>query len=172
MMKLWLLLALLPTVSCGYKMVGWSSGRYKTMTIRPVSAAPSAQSLALRTRDALIERCLAGSGLTPVESDGDLRLDTRLIEYQERVIATGIDGRTERVQFTFRADFSLTDREGRVLWQLDNYQYSDQYGIATVQEEYRDEKIFEQDSALRTIADLVITNISLAISAEEAENDE
>ena len=168
-MRLILAMALLSTLSCGYKVVSWSSDRYKTLTIRPVSTANSAQSLGLRLRDVLIERCLAGSGLTPTESDGSLILETEILNYQERVIATGIDGRTERIQFTFTANFSLADSEGKQLWRLNNYQYSDQYGISTTQDEYREEKVFEQDEALRTIADLVITNISLAISASESQ---
>ncbi len=167
MWKYGLLALSLFTISCGYKLVGWSSTQYASLEVRPVLAAPTTRHLTVRMQDALIDRCLAGSGLAPVEAEGDLVLETRLLEYDERVIATGTDGRTEQVQFTLKANFNLTDSHGSMVWSLENYQYSDQYGISTGQDSYRDETVFVQDQAMRTMADLVITNISLAISEEE-----
>jgi len=167
----WLMLSLL-TVSCGYKVVGWSSSQYATLEVRLVEAGPTTRHLTLRMRDALIERCLAGSGFAPVDASGDLVLKTSLSEYAERVIATGTDGRTEQVQFTLKASFYLSTRDGREIWSLGNYQYSDQYAISTSQDSYRDETVFVQDQAMRTMADLVITNITLAISEEERQKDD
>ena len=166
----WVLLSLF-IVSCGYKIVGWSSTSYVTLAIRPVKSAPSTRALALRMRDALIERCLAGSALKPTDTAGDLILESGLLSYQERTIATGVDGRIERIQFTLTANFALSDTAGKVLWSLPNYQYSDQYAISTSQESYRDETVFIQDKAMRTIADLVITNLTLTINELEREHE-
>ncbi len=162
-----LLAIVLATPGCGYKWVAWSAEGYETLSIEKVSAAPQTRQLSIRMRDALVARCLAGSGLQPVEGNGDLTLTTALRAYRESVAATGVDGRTERLQFAIAADFVLKDRQGKELWSLKNYQYSDQYDISTSQEEYRNETVFVQDNALRTIADLVITNISLAIAEAE-----
>ncbi len=122
-------------------------------------------------RDALIERCLAGSSFKPTDRDGDLILESELLDYRERVIATGTDGRIERIQFTLKANFVLTNAQGQQLWALSNYQYSDQYAITTVQDTYREEAVFIQDKAMRTIADLVITNLTLAIAEREGLNE-
>ncbi len=162
----WLLLALIAW-SCGYKTVGWSSGRYATLAIEPVKSQLESWGLRVRLRDALIERCLAGSTLRPTDETGDLRLQSEILEYSESIIATGADGRTSRLQFTLRANFTLLDREGQRLWGLENYQFSDQYNISITANEYRDEAVFVQDNAFRTISDLVITNITLAISELE-----
>lgn len=162
----WLLLPL-AAASCGYKTVGWSSGRYATLAIEPVKSDLGSHNLTVRLRDALIERCLAGSGLRPTDETGDLRLQSRILEYRESIIATGVDGRTSRLQFTLRANFALLDRQGQRLWTLENYQFSDQYNISITPNEYRDEAVFVQDNAFRTISDLVITNITLAISELE-----
>ena len=154
-------------------MVGWSSSDYATLAVRPIKTSSNqTRALAIRMRDALIERTLAGSGLRPIDQDGDLILDTEVADYTERVIATGIDGRTERLQYTLVAHFTLTDRVGRVLWSLRNYRYSDQFAISTTQAELRNEEIYEQDKAMQTMADLVITNISLAIIEDSGEDDE
>jgi len=153
--------------ACGYKWVGWSSADYAAMAIARVNTTPETRKLGVRMRDALIERCLAGSGLSPVDSDGDLVLSTALRDYRESVVATGIDGRTERIQFLIVVDFLLVDREGKRVWALNNYQYSDQYAISTGQELFRDETVFAQDKALSAIADLAITNITLAIAEAE-----
>ena len=168
MWKLGLLLPVLLFSGCGYKVVEWSSDRYATLAVRPIETNPNTRHLSTRMRDALLERCLAGSSLQPTDSAGDLVLNTKLNAYTESIIATGIDGRTERIQFTLNATFRMTDGQGQVLWELKNYQYSDQYALFTGQEEYREEAVFETDKAMRTIADLVITNISLAISELES----
>lgn len=161
------LLLMIPTLACGYKVVGWSSS-FSTLAITPVSGGIPDATLKMRMRDSLMERCLAGSGLKPVDKDGDLRLSSWLKDYREQVIATDVDGRTERYQFTILLSFELTDKQGQVLWSLRDYQYSDQYSISTTQASFKDESVFEQDKALRSIADLVITNITLAIAELEA----
>ena len=162
---------LLLLTACGYKMVAWSSSTYATMAVLPIKTGDNARGFRTRFRDALIERCLAGSGLRPTDERGDLVLRTEILEYRENVIATATDGRTSRIQFTLRAGFDLTDAGGRNLWSLKNYQFSDQYDISTGQEEFRDEAAFVQDNAFRTIADLVITNITLAIAESEAKRE-
>lgn len=157
---------MIQTLGCGYKVVGWSSS-FDTLTIAPVTGGMRDASMKLRLRDALMERCLAGSGLRPVDSDSDLKLSTEIRDYREQVIATSVDGRTERLQFTIHLNFELVDRQGQVIWSLYDYQYSDQYSITTTQARFKDEAVFEQDNGLRSIADLVITNITLAIDEME-----
>ena len=171
MWRLCLLFTICTTLSCGYKLVGWSSDRYTSLAIRPVQVAATTRTMKVRMRDALIERCLAGSALKPVDTDGDLILDTHLLDYRESVIATGPDGRTERIQFSLRAHFKLKDRAGKVLWQLENYQYSDQIGITISNDVYREEAVHVQDKAMRTMADLVVTNMTLALNEREAEGE-
>jgi len=145
-------------------MVGWSSETFKTLTNKPVKSLDNeTRRMTVRLRDALIERCLAGSGLRPGDRDGDLVLDTTLISYKEYVVATDVDGRTQRVQFALLANFSLTDTSGRLIWTLKNYRYSDQFNISTGRDAYSDEAVYSQDEALKTVADLVITNITLAL---------
>lgn len=121
----------------------------------------------VRLRDALIERCLAGSGLKPLDTDGHLTLEGQLLDYREQVIATDVDGRTSRLQFHMRVSFKLTDAQGNQIWSLSNYRYSDQYSVTTRQSSYRDEAVYVQDDAMRSIADLVITNITLAVDEWE-----
>lgn len=152
---------------CGYKMVGWSSSTYKTLVIAPVTGTVRAEDMKLRLRDALFERCLAGSGLNLVEADGHLILKSRLSEYKEQVIATDSDGRTRRLQFNMKVSFQLLTPQGQKIWKLSDYQYSDQYSITTSQASYRDEAGFVQDDAMRSIADLVISNITLAMTEWE-----
>jgi len=160
----WALLALL-NLSCGYKLVAWSSSKHITLAIQPVTSdTDETRTMRLRMRDVLIERCLAGSGLVPVDEGGELRLAGHLKDYRENVVATDIDGRTLRIQFTLQASFELQDRAGNRLWSLDNYRYSDQYSISTTRNEYRNETVFVQDAAMRNIADLVISNITLTLA--------
>ena len=157
------LLLVLITLGCGYKVVSWSDENWQTMAVRPIEGDPSGQVMRLRLRDALIERCLAGSGLRPTDHSGDLILTGKLLSYSERVIATDTDGRTQRLQFNLRASFKLKNKDGETIWELKNYQYSNQYSITTSQASFRDESVLEQDDAMKNIADLVITNITLAI---------
>jgi len=160
------------TLACGYKMVGWSSETYPTMTILPVQGSGTeTRRMAVRLRDALLESTLAGSALRPVERDGSLVLETTLYAYEENVVATDRDGRTLRVQFSMRATFSLRDAAGEVVWSLPDYRYSDQYNIATGRDDFRDETVFVQDEALANIADLVIANITLAIEELESSDE-
>ncbi|MDJ0838657.1 MAG: LPS assembly lipoprotein LptE [Acidobacteriota bacterium] len=169
MLTLLLCATLLTTLSCGYKVVGWSSENYKTMVISPVKGSgPETGRMTTRLRDALIERCLAASGFTPVDDAGDLVLETNLQRYRENVVATDVDGRTLRIQFALSASFVLRDKAGKEIWKLDNYRYSDQYNISTGRDVYRDEAVFIQDNALDSIADLVIANITLAIDELES----
>jgi len=156
----------LATTSCGYKMVRWSSDVFQTMAIAPVDGSVRAE-MKLRLRDALIERTLAGSGLKPVDSEGHLVLKSQLLSYGEQVIATDVDGRTRRLQFNMRVSFQLSDAAGNEIRSLKNYQYSDQYSITTRQDTFRDETVFVQDDAMRSIADLVVTNITLAVAEWE-----
>ena len=163
---------LITTSSCGYKVVGWSSDTYKTMTISPVKGnGPETGRVTTRLRDALIQRCLSASGFTPVDGPGDLMLETNLQQYAENVVATDVDGRTLRVQFSLRASFTLRDKTGKELWKLPNYRYSDQYNISTGRDVYRDEAVFIQDNALHSIADLVMANITLAIDELEGSDE-
>lgn len=133
--------------------------------------------LRVRMQDALITRCLAGSGLQPRGQDSDLHLSGRLVNYVENVIATDPDGRTKTIQFNFVVSFSLKDKAGKTLWSLNSYRYSDQFDVSTRQAAFRDEAVFLQDEALRAVADLVITNITLAVNEQtpppptEAENE-
>ena len=166
----WVLLATL-NLSCGYKLVTWPSSESLTLAIRPVSSASDeTRAMRVRMRDLMIERCLAGSGLIPVDEGGALTLSGHLKAYRENVVATDIDGRTSRIQFTLQASFELHDDEGTRLWFLDNYRYSDQYSISTTRSEYRNETVFVQDTALRNIADLVITNITLTLAELKRDN--
>lgn len=157
---------------CGYKLVGWRSDLYTTVDIRTVPLKGELVKLSYRMRDLLVERTLAGSGLTPLSGDTDLVLESRLLDYRENVIATDRDGRTKTSQFTIRASFKLLDRQGKVIWSLDNYQYSDRYDISTNAAEFRDELVEVQDQALKSIADLVVTNITLAIAEMEAQHEQ
>ena len=157
--------------SCGYKLVSWSSSKDLALAINPVtSTSDQTRAMRVRMRDLLIERCLAGSGLIPVDEGGALVLTGHLKDYRENVVATDIDGRTSRIQFTLQASFELHDDQGRRLWFLDNYRYSDQYSISTTRSEYRNETVFVQDAAMRNIADLVITNITLTLAELKKDN--
>lgn len=167
MWKVVALLALFCTTGCGYKLVEWSSKRFQTLTVLPVSGPVPDHQMKVHLKDALVERTLAGSGLRPVESGGQLALETVLSEYIEQVIATEPDGRTSRLQFTMRASFSLKDQSGTVIWAMTDYQYSDQFSITTTQSAYRDETVYVQDDAMRSIADLVVTNMTLAVKEWE-----
>jgi len=162
---------ILCTLGCGYKVVNWSSGTFQTITIPSVRGENQAADMKLRLRDALLERCLAGASLKPVDNSGHLILATELLDYAEQVIATDVDGRTRRLQFNMRVSFKLTDTKGNVIWSLLNYQYSDQYSITTTAAAYRDEAVFVQDDAMRSIADLVVTNITLAVDEWERKNE-
>ncbi len=153
-------------------MVGWSSETYKTLEIKPViSVQNETRRMTVRLRDALFERCLAVSGLTPNDREGDLALKTTLISYNENVVATDVDGRIQRVQFAILANFTLTDPQGKLIWSLKNYRYSDQFNISTGRDAFSDETVFSQDEALKTIAELVITNITLALEELEQKDE-
>lgn len=156
---------------CGYHLVDWNVTGFKTLEIEAIQTNETTRSLRTRMRDALIERCLSGSALQPVDEGGDLRLRCELVRYRQSVIATAADGRTTRFQFELLGNFTLKKPTGETLWRLSNYRYSDQYSISTSQNEYRDEAVFEQDIALKTIADLMITNISLALIELGRENE-
>ena len=169
-MKKTLLLLLLATpIACGYKMVGWSADTYPTVTIAPVRGNEiETRRMGVRLRDALIESCLTGSALRPIETGGSLTLETNLAQYTENVVATDLDGRTLRVQFSIIAGFTLKDTAGKVIWSLKNYRYSEQFNVATGRDAYRNETVFVQDNALDDIADLVIANITLALEERKA----
>ena len=167
MMRACLFLTLIATSGCGYKMVSWSSERYKTLAIHPVGANQATRPMAIRMRDSLIESCLAGSAFEPTDQDGDLILSSRLDDYRENIIATDVDGRTAQIQFILKASFYLSDRSGSRLWALENYHYSDQFRISTNANAYRDEAVYVQDEAMKSVADLVITNINLTISEQQ-----
>lgn len=157
---------------CGYHRVALDSEIYQTVNVRPVQGSGDAARLAYRLRDALLERLIAGSGIRPVDGAADLQLQARILSYQENVIATGADGRTRDIQFNIRADFFLLDAEEAPLWSLRNYQYSDQYQISTTAAEFRDETFFTIEDAMNDMADLVISNLTLAIARREQERTE
>jgi hypothetical protein len=145
---------------------------YRTVNVRQVQGSGDAARFAYRLRDALLERLIAGSGIRPVDGAADLQLEARILSYQENVIATGADGRTRDIQFNIRADFFLYDADNEQLWSLRNYQYSDQYQIATTAAQFREETVFTIESAMNDMADLVISNMTLAITRREEEQAE
>ncbi|CAM2008184.1 LPS assembly lipoprotein LptE [Acanthopleuribacter pedis] len=178
--RIWIGTLLILCANCGYSLVDWSPDQFQTIDIRPVSGPMERNTLRVRMQDALITRCLAGSGLRPSDNtETDLRLTGQLLNYEENVIATDPDGRTKTIQFNFVVSFNLQDRNGKTLWSLNGYRYSDQFDVSTRQAAFRDESVFLQDEALRAVADLVVTNITLAVSeqpaptppAEEASNE-
>lgn len=168
-LSLLMLLCLGLLTSCGYHRVSLDSELYQTVNVRSVSGTGDAARLAYRLRDSLLERLIAGSGIRPVDGAADLQLEARILSYQENVIATGSDGRTRDIQFNIRADFFLRDSNGEQLWSLRNYQYSDQYQISTTAAEFRDEAFFTIEDAMNDMADLVISNMTLAITRREEE---
>jgi len=150
---------------CGFRVVPWVSQSYRVVYIAPVAAHTEHTQLSVRLQDALIRQCLASSGLTPVSKPGaDLTLKTKLTVQDDQVVATDADGRTRRLQFAIRVDFVLTDRDGQVIWRLENYRFTEQYEISTTSERFRDEAVFVEDTALETIADLVVTGFSLTLT--------
>lgn len=156
----------LTCAGCGYKMVAWSSANYRTVEVLPVQALGTgeAHELRFRLRDALMTRFLSNSGLKPVVQDADLVLSTNLTNVGQETLATGTDGRTERLQLTVVASFKLLDAQGQELWQLENYRYTEQIPVATTTQSYTDETVRVQEAAMSAIADLVVRNVSLVIS--------
>lgn len=153
--------------SCGYHRVALDSDKYRTVNVRQVQGSGDASRLSYRLRDALLERLIAGSGIRPVDGTADLQLEARILSYQENVIATGADGRTRDIQFNILADFLLFDAENEQLWSLKNYQYSDQYQVSTTASSFRDEAFFTIEAAMNDMADLVISNMTLAITRRD-----
>jgi len=153
---------------CGYRMMTWSSERYQTIHIADVTAGARDSELAVRLQNALIERILGSSGLSPSTIvDSDLVLHSEVTTHEDQVVATDVDGRTRRIQFTIRADFRLLDRDQNLLWQLDDYRFTDQYEVSTTSQSYRDEAVFIEDTALQAVSDLVVSSFSLALAERE-----
>lgn len=160
----WLIALLLMLSGCGYKVLRWDSGSGQTLYIAPVQASKSTALLSTRFRDALRQQCLLKSDLEPVNHEpSHFKLIARLDSYDEAVVATDVDGRTRRIQFSIRASFELVDQAGTLLWSLPSYQYADQFDLTTTDSIYRDEAHLVQDEALRDVADLVMTNMVLAL---------
>ncbi len=156
--------ALILVSGCGYKTVKWHEADARSLFIAPVSASSGTAPLSARLRDALRERCLTKTTLVPVNRlPSDYALEVHIDSYEESVVATDVDGRTRRIQFSIRASFKLIDAEGATLWHLPAYQYADQFQLSTTRVGYRDESHLVQDEALKSVADLVMTNIVIAL---------
>ncbi|MCB1044166.1 MAG: hypothetical protein KDC35_14585 [Acidobacteria bacterium] len=150
--------------ACGYRVIRWDEQEGRTLYIAPVEVVSESAPLAVRFRDALREQCLTKTNLVPVNREpSDLMLITKVVTYQEHVVATDVDGRTSRMQFTVSASFQLVNAEGETVWQLPVYQFSEQYQLSSTSAVYRDESKSVQDEALTDVADLVMTNIVLAL---------
>lgn len=149
-------------------MVAWQSPSHASIFIAPVRTDAHHRHLGQRMRDALVVQCLSASGLTPVDrSKADLILDTALTSYEEQILGTDSDVRTRQVQFVLHADFKLVDRDQNLLWSLERYRYQEQYNITTTSSAHRDETEYVQDQALRTIANLVVTQFALVLAEAE-----
>lgn len=136
-----------------------------------MGSARATREMAIRLQDALIQGCLSFSGLKPITSeDSDLTLHTRILDYREQILATDVDGRTKRIQFSIRAEFVLVDIQGKTLWSLPNYAYSEQYEISTTTSGFKDEAIYTQDTSFVVVADLVITSFTQALSEDAHES--
>lgn len=166
MKRLFVLAYALTSLSCGYKMVAWTSDTYQTIEVLPVEAVGLGEvhELTGRLRDALMTRFLASSGLNPVKQAGDLTLRTTLKNVDTETLATANDGRTERLQLALVARFELLDRNGQQLWLLDNYRYTEQIAVAISTRSYVDETVDVQEASMRAVADLVVNNVTLVIS--------
>lgn len=166
-MKRWILAGMaLLTLGCGYKVVSWTSPGFKTVEVAPVNASGigESQELSFRLREALMTRFLSNSGLRPVTENADLVLKTTLSQVNQTTLATGTDGRTERLQLALNASFELENSQGERLWQLENYRYTDQIEVSTTSQGYTDETVSVQEAAMKAVADLVVNNVSLVIA--------
>lgn len=166
-MKRWPIFLLpLLFLNCGYKVVGWSSAKYRTIEVAPVrtEGVGEAHRLGFRLRDALMTRFIASSGLRPTRENADLVLRSTLLDVGQTTFATATDGRTERLQLALIASFELVDANGQRLWFLDNYRYTEQIQVSTTSASYTDETVLVQETAMRTVADLVVNNVALVIS--------
>ena len=161
-----LLLAALSTTGCGYKVVSWTFPEYRTVEVTPVEAVGIGEShqLTFRLREALMTRFLSNSGLKPVTGNADLVLRTTLSNVGQTTLATGTDGRTERLQLALNASFELQNAEGERLWYLENYRYTEQIQVSTTSQSYTDETVQVQETAMLAVADLVVNNVALVIS--------
>ncbi|MCB1052321.1 MAG: hypothetical protein H6510_15830 [Acidobacteria bacterium] len=172
-MRNWLFgLYFIGLLGCGYHTLNWAHGQWRVLWIDTVQSEGTHRKQATRLEQLLHERTQAGTGMKTVRSGTsyDLKLSTRLKSYSEQVLATDVDGRTKRLQFFMVFDFELKDLEGKVLWSLPDYAYSDQYELSTqVGAPFRDDLVTSQDTALRNVADLVIANFSMALAKRSQE---
>jgi len=169
----WILVVLTISIfNCGYRTIQWQNTEYKNVFIQDIQTKPVFQRHVALFQNALNDRCLAMSGLTiTLEEDADLILETKLHEVGETIIATDIDRRIRQVQFTVISSFRLVDKEGKVLWNLSNYRFSDQFEVSTTSGEYSNDAASSYDSAFKNIAELVVTHFSISISHLEEESD-
>jgi len=161
---------LLSTACCSYQILSWKTGRQEVLLLSPVSFPPTQRDLGVRLEEFLLERCHSGTSLDIVRSGEayDLHLKSQLRQYDEQVVATDLDGRTRRLQFSIRLSFVLEDRQGVELWRLSDYELSDQYELTTrLDRGFRDEKVATQEQALRKVADLVASHLTLALAARQ-----
>jgi hypothetical protein len=164
---------LLMTTACGYKILSWQSGQREVLWLSPVTFSPTQRDLGVRLEEFLLERCHSGTSLDIVRSGEsfDLHLKSELRQYDEQVVATDLDGRTRRLQFSIRLSFVLEDRQGVVLWRLSDYELSDQYELTTrLGQGFRDEKVATQEQALRKVADLVASHLTLALADRQKDS--
>lgn len=172
MVRICLLLSMVLWMGCGFQVVSWTPSRFSTIHVAPVSSSTAHREMAVRLQDALIQGCLSFSGLKPVTSaDADLILHSRILDYSEQILATDVDGRTKRLQFSVRAEFTLHDAQGKTLWRLANYPFSEQYEISTTASGFKDEAVYTQDKSFFVVADLVITSFTQALSKEPSDHE-
>jgi hypothetical protein len=164
-MKLMIPLSMLVMLQCGYRMIGWHQVPYESLGIVRVQAAIEHQELMPLLEDELRERILALSGMTLVPSDeAQLRLETKILAFEEMTIATAADGRESRVQFNIVASFKARTADGAVLWSLDHYPHSDQYDVTVSGTQLHLQRSSALRAALRTMSERAVANLSIALS--------
>ena len=171
-MKGTILLTILLTLNCGYRLVNWDNSDYKSVYVKPVITQAIHRPHAALFQHALNDRCLAMSGLNLVSSaQADLILETTLHDVSETIIATDIDRRVRQVQFTLTSSFKLVDKQGVILWEMKNYQFSDQYEVSTSRGVYKNDAASSMNLAYRNIAEMVVTHFSVYLNQHERQND-
>lgn len=162
---LWLIVFV---TGCGYHFITWDNPNYHSIYIRPVQTQTAFQPHASLFQHALADRCLAISGLDLVDqSTAHLVLETTLNELAETIIATDVDRRVKQVQFTLNSSFRLRNKEGEVLWSMENYRFSDQYEISTSKDTFQNDAAASLDKAFRSVAEMVVTHFSISLNRRE-----
>ncbi len=175
MMK-WLLLSAFMVVlpQCGYKPIMWRDIPYRTIYIQEIKTLPEYAKHIAVFQGALQDRCLSMSGLSLSKDrmQSDLVLATDLQRVTETVIATDIDRRVRQVQFTLICSFKLATRQGKTLWELKNYRFSDQFEVSSARGEFRNDAAASYDSAFQNVSEMAVTHFSIALHRQEAERDQ